>query len=66
MIWSTFDWNDITTLNVCPKSQAKIHSVLSKAINLFFIQSMTFHYVIAQEIKTLFIDLIMDEIWVLK
>lgn len=27
---------------------------------------MTFHCVIAQEIKTLFIDLIMDEIWVLK
>lgn len=66
MIWSTLDWNDITTLNGCPKSQTKIHSILSKAINLFFIQSMTFHYVIAQEIKTLFIDLIMNELWVLK
>lgn len=35
MIWSTSDWNDITALNECPKSQIKIHSILSKAINPF-------------------------------
>lgn len=53
-------------INWLSRSQIKTPSILSKAINLFFKQCMTFHCVIAQEIKTLFIGLIMYERWALE